>query len=81
MCEQQSVLQTSSVMELPMPLPFVATMAGVRLIYIAVAALEFGENAGLIDDAGTAVVGQRSKEVFIFAILFIEGTEFTKVFA
>ena len=64
-----------------MPFAFVAAVGGVGLEDIAVAALQLFQDGGLVDYAGTAVVGECAEKNRVFAILGIHGAELGKVFA
>lgn len=64
-----------------MSFSIISTIANIFLIYIAVTTFEFGKDGGFVDYTGTAVVGQSTKKVFVFAVFLIEGAEFAKVFA
>ena len=56
-------------------------MGGVGFEDVAVASLQFFQNGGLVDNAGTAVVGECAEKDGIFAVLGVEGAELGEVFA
>ena len=64
-----------------MPFAFVAAVGGVGLEDIAVAALQLFQDGGLVDYAGTAVVGECAEKNRVFAVLGVECAELTEVFA
>ena len=45
-----------------MPFAFIATMGGVGFEDVAVARFQFFQDGGLVDNAGTAVVGERTEK-------------------
>ena len=59
----------------------VVAVGGVGGAYVTVAGFEEFEDAAFVDYVGTAVVGQGSKQVLVFAVFFVEGAEFMEVFA
>ena len=60
-------------------LAFVAAMGDVGFEDVAVAGFQFLQNGGFVDDAGTAVVGERAEKNRILAILGIHGAELGEV--
>lgn len=64
-----------------MPFAFIATMGGVGFEDVAVARFQFFQDGGLVDNAGTAVVGERTEKNGVFAVLGVEGAELGEVFA
>ena len=51
-------LRQSSLVELLVELPFIAAVGGVCFEDVAVAGFEFLQYAALVDDTGTAVIGE-----------------------
>ena len=64
-----------------MEFTFIAAVGGVGLEDIAVASLQFLQDGGLVDYAGTAVIGECAEKNGVFAVLGVEGAEFGEVFA
>ena len=69
--KQSDILRHTPLMQLAMKFAPILAVAGVRLIYIAVATFEFGEDAAFIDYSRTAIVSQRTKEILILAVFLI----------
>ena len=63
-----------------MPFPFVAAVGCVGLEYVAVTAFQLFQDGGLVDYSGTTVVGECAEKNGVFAVLGVEGAEFTEVF-
>lgn len=55
-------------------------MSNIGLEDVAVAGLEVFQDGGLVDDAGTAVIGESAEKNGIFAVLGIQGAELAEVF-
>lgn len=55
-------------------------MGGVGLEDVAVAGFEEAEDAGFVDYSGATVVCEGGEEVFVFAVLLVQGAEFGVVF-
>lgn len=58
-----------------MPFAFVAAVGGVGLEDVAVAGFQFFEDAGFIDYAGPAVVGECAEKDGILSVFGIHGAE------
>ena len=63
-----------------MSFAFVVAVGGVGFEDVAVAGFEETEDAGFVDYSGTAVVCEGGEEVFVFAVLLVQGAEFGVVF-
>ena len=75
------VFGKSSLVQLLMEFAFVAAVGGVGLEDVAVASLQFFQDSGLVDDTGTAVIGECAEKDRVFAVLGVEGAELGEVFA
>lgn len=64
-----------------MKFALIAAMGGVGFEDVAVAGFQFFEDAGLVDDTGTTVVGECAEKDGIFAVFGIHGAEFAEVFS
>lgn len=63
-----------------MELAFVTAVGGVGLENVAVASFQFFQDGGLVDYAGSTVVGECAEKNGVFAILGVEGAELGEVF-
>ena len=64
-----------------MPFALVAAVGSVGLEDIAVSAFQLFQDCGFVDNAGTAVIGERTEKNGVFAVLGVEGAELGEVFA
>ena len=64
-----------------MPFAFVATVGGVGLEDIAVAALQLFQDGGFVDYTRPAVVGECAEKNRVFAVFGVESAELPEVFA
>ena len=64
-----------------MPFAFVAAVGGVGLENVAVAVFQLFQDCGLVDYAGTTVVGKCAEKNGVFAVFGVEGAELGEVFA
>ena len=60
---------------------FVAAVGNIGLEYVAVAGFQSLQDGGFVDDAGTAVVGERAEKNRVLAIFRIHSAELGKVFS
>lgn len=64
-----------------MPFAFVAAVRGVGLEDVAVATLQLFQDGGFVDNSGPAVIGECAEKNGVFAVLGVEGTELSEIFA